>query len=258
MKKIIYIFITLMVFSLGCTKEDVLTVDFETKAHFTETEVTKRPLFTQAGQVERESVEVTLLGSASSSAIDLNVSVDSEASTAVEGVHYQLITESVSIPAGEYSAPIEFDILLDGFESPDDLRSLVITISGAATEGVAAQNTTIEITLGYSCISDIPLGTYIESESGTEVELTRNEDGVYVLSNMNFRYYNPAYGDVPGYFTDVCNQLKLQGVPVAEAFDIAWIGSGTYNPDDGSLSFTRSDATYNPDYIVEDVYLPKE
>ncbi len=248
-----------MVFSLGCTEErDVLNVDFDTKAHFTESEVTFRPLFTQAGQVERESVEVTLLGSASSSAIDLNVAVDTEASTAVEGVHYQLITENVSIPAGEYSAPIAFDILLDGFESSDDLRSLVITISGAATEGVAAKNTSIEITLGYSCISDIPLGTYIESESGTEVELTRNEDGVYVLSNMNFRFYNPAYGDVPGYFTDTCNQLELQGVPVESAYNIAWIGSGSYNPEDGSLSFTRADATYNPDYFVEDVYLPKQ
>jgi|GEM_PF-6511834 hypothetical protein len=258
MKKIIYIFITLMVFSLGCTKEDVLTVDFETKAHFTETQVTKRPLFTQAGQVERESVDVTLLGTASSSAIDLNVAVDAEASTAVEGVHYQLITESVSIPAGEFSAPIQFDIILDGFESPTDLRTLVITISGAATEGVAAQNTSVEITLGYDCVSDIPLGTYVESLSGTEVELTRTEDGVYVLSQMNFRYYSPTYEDIPGYFTDSCNQLELLGVPVSEAFDIAWIGSGTYNPEDGSLSFTRADAEYNPGYFVEDVYLPVE
>ena len=61
MKKLIYIFITLMVFSLGCTEErDVLNVDFDTKAHFTEKEVTFRPLFTQAGQVERESADVTL------------------------------------------------------------------------------------------------------------------------------------------------------------------------------------------------------
>ena len=85
------------------------------------------------------------------------------------------------------------------------------------------------------------------------VELTKNADGSYTLSQMNFDYYNPGYDPIPGTFVDICGELTLQGTPT-NVFGIAWIGSGSYDPDTGNLSFSVSDQTYNPDYVVDMVF----
>lgn len=257
--RLLLAFSFLMVLPLlfSCEKEDVFTVEFDTQAHFASSSKIIRPLFTQAGQVESGSITVTLLGEAASSDITLSVAV-LESSTAISGVHYSLDSETVTIPAGEYSADVTFDILLDGFESNTDLRDLVVQISGDAAADVAEDARTATITLGYSCVSAIPEGIYVEATTGEEVTLTKTGDNTYVLSEMNFQYYSSSYADIPGTFTDVCNDLTLQGVPVPEAYDIAWIGTGVYDPTAGTLTFAMSDAEYNADAVVENVFTFKQ
>jgi hypothetical protein len=171
--------------------------------------------------------------------------------SAIEGVHYNMITSgnTVTIPAGEHFAEIEYEILTYNI-TPDELIPLTFTITGATGAEVSANYATFTNNIRTLCPSEIPLGTYIETTDNAAVELTRLGSNTYRLSQMNFRYYDPGYADIPGDFSDVCDQLTLLGNPVGAAYGIAWIGTGTWDEDTQILTFEVSDATYNPDYVA--------
>lgn len=243
----------------SCEEEEKLAYKGSSQVYFFDSSISELFLFTGAGQEEEFLVDVNLLGQAVGSDITVTVEVD-ESSTAVEGVHYEFTTNTVTIPAGEYGAQLPITALLDGFNGDPELTvNLVLNIVSA--QGVEVANAVSQATLSLSitCPSEIPEGTYHEINTGTggaarAVQLTSLGGGRYELSQMNFAYYNAGYADIPGEFIDVCNELTLQGVPVGAAYGIAWIGTGVYNPTAKTLSFTVSDATYNPDYPVDMVF----
>lgn len=252
--KHIYVLVFLAFFVACEDSSDVLDYKGPVSVKFTAPAATELFLFTNAGQEAPVTSTIDLIGSPSGSSIDVTISVD-ESSTAIEGVHYSLASTTVSIPAGEVSAALPVTAILDGFGGdPGNKQTLVINITSANGAEVAVSLSQIELTMSITCPSEIPLGAYAEVGTGTgagiAVELTKNEDGSYTLSQMNFDYYSPGYDPVPGTFVDVCNTLTLQGVPT-DVFGIAWIGTGTYDPATGSLRFSVSDQTYNPTFVVE-------
>lgn len=109
-----------------------------------------------------------------------------------------------------------------------------------------------------SCPTSIPAGTYDVKGQGSQVQLTYDGAGVYTVSNLNYNYYNVAYGDIPAKFLDVCNNLTLQGFNEGTAYGIAWVGSGTYNEASGEIALTYADATYNPTAFASVVLVPVE
>ena len=253
------IFKYLSVFALvlivsSCEKlDEVLDYNGPVSVSFTSPTSTELFLFTEPGQTLPAMTTVDLIGSPQSGAITVNIAVD-ESSTAIEGVHYSLAANTVSIAAGEVSAALPLTAILDGFNGdPSNVQKLVLTISDASGAEIATNLSTITISMSITCPSDIPLGAYAETATGTgdgiAVELTKNEDGTYTLSQMNFDYYSPGYDPVPGTFVDVCNTLTLQGVST-DVFGIAWIGTGSYDPSTGNLTFAVSDQTYNPAFVV--------
>lgn len=171
---------------------------------------------------------------------------------AIPGVHYNMITpgNTVTIPAGENQVSIDYEILTYNI-SPEETIPLTFTITDVQG-GNAELSNYVEYTnvIRTLCPSTIPEGPYVETTAGETVELTRLNSNTYRLSQMNFRYYNPGYADIPGEFTDVCSELTLLGVPVGAAYNIAWIGTGTWDEDTETLTFEVSDATYNPDYTA--------
>jgi hypothetical protein len=72
---------------------------------------------------------------------------------------------------------------------------------------------------------------------------------------MNACYYVGDYGDVFGEFSDVCDELTLAGVPNPDAFNIAWVGSGTFDPETNTLTFSTADQTYSAGFFVDQVYV---
>ena len=102
-----------------------------------------------------------------------------------------------------------------------------------------------------SCPTNIPLGTWTLKGSTSTTELSYDGAGVYSLTELQFGYYNPAYGDIPGKFLDVCDDLTLLGSTEGTAYGIAWAGTGSYDADAGEMSFTYYDATYcGPDCVA--------
>ncbi len=111
-------------------------------------------------------------------------------------------------------------------------------------------------TILVSCPTNIALGDY-QLKGGTDiVTLTYDGAGIYTLSNLNFNYYSPSYGDINAKFLDVCNDLTLQGFSGNTPYGIAWVGEGSYNPDTGEISFNYADATYNPSYFAAATFVP--
>ena len=189
------------------------------------------------------SASIGLIG-ISNSDVTVDISID-ESSTAIEGVHYELLNSAISIPAGSFGSTLPINVLLDGFNGdPEDVRTIVVNISNASGADVAINLQKLSLAIAITCPSEIPEGTYTETGTGvgSDVTLTKTGDDTYMISQMNFDYYSPTYDDVPGYFTDVCNSLTLNGVPT-DVFGIAWIGNGRYDPVTGNLSFTVYDAT---------------
>lgn len=254
LNKIIAIFVALPLLT-GCFDDPGTDVTFEgsfveiDNATTSEGETVSNFYEQQAdGVATMETVTITLASATLNQSVTVNYEVSG---SAVEGVHYNMLSSggSVTIPAGEHSATIEYEVLTYNF-SLEDSETLTFTITDASVE--LSQYTTFTNQIAIKCSSNIPEGTYLETGTGgMEVELVALGDGRYTLSQMNFRYYNPAYADIPGTFNDVCNNLTLEGVPVPEAYGIAWVGSGSFDPGTNTLTFTVADATYNPDYTVD-------
>jgi hypothetical protein len=95
-----------------------------------------------------------------------------------------------------------------------------------------------------SCPTNIPLGTWTLKGSSATTNLSYDGAGIYSLTELQFGYYNPAYGDIPAKFLDVCDDLTLLGSTEGTPFGIAWAGTGSYDQDAGEISFTYYDATY--------------
>lgn len=249
------LFLGMLILLTGCFDEsgqEILWtesfVEIEEAATAAGAEVTNAYDQEDEGVATPTSVTIGLASATLSTPVTVTFEVGGDA---IEGVHYNMITpgNTVTIPAGEHFAEIEYEILTYNI-SPEELIPLTFTITGATGADVSANYATYTNNIRTLCPSEIPLGTYVETTDNAEVELTRLGSNTYRLSQMNFRYYNPGYADIPGDFSDVCDELTLLGNPVGAAYGIAWIGSGMWDEDTQTLTFEVSDATYNPDYVA--------
>ncbi len=245
--------LTLAVLSFSCEEEPLIIFNGEAVSHFP---VVSGGL---AAITDEDTYELEI-GTTTSATATVQL-VISDNSTAIEGVHFQEFTKTATIADGQFVTSISIVPLVDNLQ-PGQPVLLVINIAGGAEdvegEDYEGLSKSFVLTLERNCPSTIQEGTYWETATGTggaarAVTLTAMGDGRYELSQMNFDYYNPGYDDIPGEFVDVCDVLTLQGVATS-VFGIAWVGTGTYDPVAITLSFTVSDATYNPDFIVNMVF----
>jgi len=79
--------------------------------------VNKAYLRVTDGNSVRDSIRVNLVGAQRSTPVTVNFSIDAEVSTAIEGTHYNLITEnSVEIPANSSFGYIYYEVIDDNIE----------------------------------------------------------------------------------------------------------------------------------------------
>lgn len=115
----------------------------------------------EAGAIIQDGIPVTLIGKASNTDVSVTVSVD-DSSTAVAGTHFNLPSTTVTIPAGEYSVEVPFEVILDGFTGPEDQRTLVLNLASSTAAAIAENNATVTATLGYVCPSELLVTTNYE------------------------------------------------------------------------------------------------
>ena len=134
-------------------------------------------------------IPVTLIGGRNqpiNEAVTVNVAVD-PSSTAVEGQEFNLLTESVTIPAGEMTAPVQIEVFSANLD-PFDPKTVVLEI--VSSDLTVSEASTTDIVLQAACEFDLAgfYGTYDAVESGEfEYEVVVSEGPVansLLLSNL--------------------------------------------------------------------------
>lgn len=220
------------------------------------------------GETVPFNVQINLMGRPQNEDVSVTFEIGAT-STAVAGVHYNKITpgNTVTIPAGENVANIEFEIIDEGI-NPGELWTLITTITDGDLPLSAYVSATFRIQV--ACPSDLG-GTYSwsmtnivggpgystcpspQTGNGT---LTEGANGQYTTGDFTFGQFACGYGDTtPGgtlRLNDVCDNLFMTGADkygdtysitlvsvTATTLTYDWIN--TYG-DGGRVALTRTDA----------------
>lgn len=202
-----------------------------------------------------EELRINLVGAHQAEPITVNYEIDNT-TTAVEGVHYNLISPNpVAIPAGSSFAFIEFEIL-DENVLPGERWLLRFNLTSSQAE-ISENYKSVAHTIAVSCTSDLG-GTYnaimsgnigdgaggvsgIYADLASTVVLTADEDtpAVYSFDDMSFGVYPTSYTlePPPGRVEDVCDTLS--DLDDTDAAGVPFTISGTVN-NDGTISISWS------------------
>ncbi|SMG36292.1 hypothetical protein SAMN05661096_02425 [Marivirga sericea] len=265
MKKILYIvyIVALVPFLTGCFEEpgtSKLITDFTDQGFVEIVEAnggaspTKNFIAVPDGQNVASSITVSFGGAVSNSAVELTYEVDSEASTAVEGVDFEMISEStITIPAGEYTAPINFEVSDDNLQV-DNPVTIVFRITNASVP-ILEEYAEATVTLAVSCPApDAIFGTYNVVTTGTTpaeaegvtnvVEITSvdGSDTQLQFSDVTGGLYKNHYesADNPGIVNYVCGDLVMVDQDDTVYGGDVFNGTGSYDASTGQLTLSWS------------------
>ncbi len=207
------------------------------------------------GAIVPDVIVAQIVGRQQNATINMNFEID-PASTAIAGVHYNLITNGqFTIPSGSYFGEIEFEVLTENFDVGEQFE-LIINITGGDLS-VSENFKSITHTMEISCSSDLA-GTYnsiMDGNTGdgsggpdqvysglpTQVILTADasQPGVYSIDDMSFGLYPIGYNDIApmGRIQDLCGQISDLGD--RDRYGDPFTISGTDNGD-GTITISWS------------------
>ncbi|GAA5035077.1 hypothetical protein GCM10011506_28560 [Marivirga lumbricoides] len=206
------------------------------------------------GENVNSSITVSYGGAVSASQVSITYEIDTEASTAIEGVDFVLLSSNtITIPAGEYTAPINFEVVDDNLEV-DNPVTIVFRIVQASVP-ILEEYSEVSITLSVSCPAPAGIfGTYDAVTTETSpagcngvtnvVEITEvdGSDVELQFSDLTGGLYINCYGDAdnPGIVNYVCGDLSLVNQEDVVYGDDVLNGSGTYNATTGVITLVWS------------------
>jgi hypothetical protein len=163
------------------------------------------------------------------STVTATISVDTEASTAIEGTHFRIDNKTITLdPANNLLNNFQVTMLTQGIEAPlPEAPVMVLKVETTnSTDGVIASGKTIAVTLNYACFSNLA-GTYSLVVTRTnydgavtvypavqDVIVSTGKVGEYHTSWVG-HYFPGGAGPLgapatEGFiFTDVCSQLSV-------------------------------------------------
>lgn len=145
--------------------------------------------------------------------ITVTVSVNEEATTAIEGVHYRplAVTTFELSPGQNLMSAVPIEIITDGIDPPlAESPVLVLKIESISNQEnlvLSGKQEEVSITINYLCFADLS-GDYVMNYSSGPATYTVEKiaDGKYTSN------YFPGFpGDATGgfTFTNVCGQLTM-------------------------------------------------
>jgi hypothetical protein len=168
-------------------------------------------------QTDVVQVQVNRVSTDGSAAITINIGVD-PTSTAVNGVHYSLASNSVTIPAGEFVANFPVTILTGNIE-PSETPQLKLVIESATGAELSPNYADLAINIRVVCPSDISVEDDVWAATGVsgfgtftaDVSVTPLGNGRYVISDVSAGLY-AAFGfstTQEAIYADNCNALTF-------------------------------------------------
>lgn len=168
-------------------------------------------------QTDQLQVQVNRVSTDASAAITMTIAVD-PASTAVNGVHYSLASNSVTIPAGEFVANFPVTILT-GNIAPTETPQLKLVIASATGAELSPNYADLAINIRVVCPSAISVDTDVWVATGVsrfgtftaDVKVSPLGNGRYVISDISAGLY-AAFGfstTQEAIYSDNCNALTF-------------------------------------------------
>ena len=180
-------------------------------------------------------LQVNLAAATRSEAVTVNFTVSG---SAIEGVHYNMVTSgnSVTIPAGEHFAYIDYEVLTFNFGT-DEAQTITITLTDASGDVEVSSNYgTLTTNTRKECAFDITnfAGAYscLEPGYGTyDVNFTQIDANTVEIDNFW------DFGGVAQYTFDASGGVTLAEQTITMGGE-GWVveGSGSYDPCTGSFS----------------------
>jgi len=212
------------------------------------------------GTTARERLQVNLVGAQIDQPVTINFEVDQANTTAIEGVHYSMVSSgSIQIPAGDSFGFIEFDVLPDNFDETDEF-TIAFNMTSVSVEGidVSPNFSSVEhfmsITCPFTifdyasiagdytvtsdgastdpCPADNPNDDYVYTSTVTiTLESETDDEAVYSLSEAFGGLYQVWYCDCYSYCFETSNTFTIDKATgeISGAFDSA------FGPDKGFL-----------------------
>ncbi|UOB18469.1 DUF1735 domain-containing protein [Abyssalbus ytuae] len=259
LKPIFLLFVSTAVLS-SCLLDDDET-DFGTGPDFitfARTEVTAP--FETDGEAKTYNLTIDLRGPGRETFkgdITVNIEIDNNKTTAVDGVNYSLPTTSVVLnEENEYSTTIPVTIFTAGIQAPEEkvLAFNITTISSDSNKLVISDTgKTSVVNISYICFADLN-GTYIMTNSVCDpqvsgITITKNEEGGWDLSTADgglLQYCTSNSGLVnSGSIIIVCGEvLASDDLSFCGNYGIGCITGGTWDENSGTLTLQHNDALF--------------
>ncbi|MDO8967953.1 MAG: hypothetical protein Q8S14_01650 [Algoriphagus sp.] len=232
--------------------------------------VTQNFVRLNATQTDQANLQINLVGAAQSTPVTVTVEAD-PTSTAVQGVHYTLASNTVTIPAGQVIAQLPVTVLTGNIQ-PTETPNLVLNITSANGAKVSVNYKSLTYRIRVICPSAL-VGSYTVlwrvlnlgdgsggvAQTATNftiaafptISLTSTATGVYTMSDMSFGMYPGLYQDTAptGTFTDRCNVLTGASTN-RDRYNDPFTITGTSTPADGKILITWKN-TYGDGGTVE-------
>lgn len=168
-------------------------------------------------QTDVIQVQVNRVSTDGSGAITVTIAVD-PTSTAVNGVHYSLASNTVTIPAGEFVANFPVTILTGNIE-PSETPQLKLVMESATGAELSPNYADLTINIRVVCPSSISVATDVWGATGVsrfgtftaDVSVTPLGNGRYVISDVSAGLY-AAFGfstTQEAIYSDNCNALTF-------------------------------------------------
>lgn len=191
------------------------------------------------------AVQVNIMGRPQKSATTVNFVID-PASTAIEGVHYNMITAggSISIPAGENIGEIEYEVLADNIEAGEEW-TLIFTLAESSSLPLS-NYAELTYEIGITCPSDLA-GLYdghtdwidyygTPGSDDYEVDLAvGSASNIYVLPDLSGGMEPIIWSNPPVLvnIVDVCDEILLGSYTYLYGYAI---NAGAVNPGTGVIT----------------------
>lgn len=199
MRKLIYnklgLFVLLASIGMSCSEEAEKT---SVEAAFTPYRLTLTDPVQTLNEATEGVIDVnfTLDATAQLTDIDIELTV-SDASTAIEGVDFDLTTHDISIPAFGGQDGYSFGIqVYDDFEIDEAIETVIVTVKTTLPSGLVVED--IEVGRIEACdpdIADMFLGDYMLTSTTGIQGAGVFPDGVVTLSaySTSYRYFRAVY-----------------------------------------------------------------
>ncbi|MBU3027726.1 hypothetical protein [Zobellia galactanivorans] len=171
--------------------------------------------------------------------VTVTIGVD-ESSTAIEGNEFSLGETKFTIPAGSNTTSAVIMVNSANLDGDNPKEAVLEILTSSKT--VSSNRNKIAITLQGICPTFLE-GNYVYPDSGREVTIESTGVGTYSVSADN--YFSGIYSFE---FSDYCNSLTVTGGFLPDNFGIGVSGTGSVDPETGTITFYYTADGYFSNY----------